>query len=100
MLGNSAGSGSAGLGWGLGGIHNSMHARFLEDAVPVVRQVLLVVVGRLSTAVPQAMHVIPGNDLRKPPGLDVADFDKPSIKQEDVGSVEGDPFGGSCKRED
>jgi hypothetical protein len=80
MLCNGPGSGAARQRWWFGRVHNSVDPCILEDAVSMVRQILLVVVGGLSAAIPQAMHVVPLNDLGKAPSLDVADFDETAIE--------------------
>lgn len=62
-----------------GGIHDTMHPSFLKHSVPLVDQILRGIY-ILAPTVPQTTHVVPRDDLRKSPRLDVANFDKASIE--------------------
>jgi hypothetical protein len=56
-----------------------MHPSFLKHSVPLVDQILRGIY-ILAPTVPQTTHVVPRDDLRKSPRLDVANFDKASIE--------------------
>ena len=45
-----------------------------------------------ASAVPDAPHIVPGDYLNETARFDVANFDKPSIEEQDIGWVPGDPF--------
>ena len=45
-----------------------------------------------ASAVPDASHVVPGDDLDKTAGLNVADFDESTVEEQDVGRMPGNPL--------
>jgi len=45
-----------------------------------------------ASVVPDALHVISGDDLDEAAGLHVSDLDESAVEEEDVGWVPGDPL--------
>jgi hypothetical protein len=77
-------------------VHDRMDARLLVDAAVRAPAVLAGGLRRRharAAAVPDAADVVPGDDLREPARLDVADLDEPRVEEEHVGVVVSSALG-------
>jgi hypothetical protein len=83
--------------WGVGGIHNRMHAGLLIVLIfaPSVCTRGGKGSGTCAPAVPDTPDVVTRDDLREPAGFDVPDFDEARVEEEDVRWMVRGTFGGA-----
>lgn len=77
----------------IGARHDTMHARLLRDAfVPSLWTRGRRRHTRGVAAIPDAAHIVAGNDLRETASFDVSDLDEARVEEENVGRVPSDVF--------
>lgn len=77
--------------WRLRRAHDAVHARLLAHALaPPIGPRGRRRIGRRTTAVPDAAHLVARDDLRQPSGLDMSYLDEAGVKEQHVRWVPSD----------
>ena len=79
----------------LGFRHDSVYKSFLAWIVVAVNTRRSCDVRTHTPTIPDTADVVAGNDLCEAASLDVADLDEATVKEKDIGRMEGHAFCGS-----